>query len=108
MADRIEAYRSSQALLEGLQAFLIEEGEGLTHVNYRVLLKDGSETPWFFNARLQYGTEGWQVLSLESGQVLWAGPLAEITAFKIRPYYRARCIGFKNILFSLLSPEEAE
>ncbi|MFM9413248.1 hypothetical protein ACKQTC_02550 [Peptococcus simiae] len=108
MADRIESYKSPQALLEGLQAFLTEEGEGLTHVNYRVLIKDGRETPWLFNARLEYDAEGWQVVSLESGQVLWAGPSAAIVAFKIRPYYRARCIGFKNILFTLLSPEEAE
>lgn len=71
----------------------------LKFVNLKYKLKNESESGWFYD--VNFSTEGNSCIinfpRADRNNIIL--PLERLEYFKLRPYYVAACVGFKNIIF---------
>lgn len=99
--DWVEHFTSPEEMSEAIAVWRKEQGTALTHLNMRIKLYQEEESPWFFDVEHQLQADVWRVFNRENGQVYASVPINEIEWVRIRPYYRAACIGFKNFIFKV-------
>lgn len=99
--DWLEQFSSPEAIPGALALWREAQGEALTHLNMRIKLKEEAESPWFFDVRDEVVGEHWLLYARGDDQLYAEVPLAQLEWVRIRPYYRAACIGFKNSIFKV-------
>lgn len=95
-----EAYcDNGQAMVEDAHRLLFDEIGKIAFVNMRYKPYNNEQSAWFhdidFSAR-----EGQLVITFcNSDTPDVRVPLEEVAYIRLRPYYVARCVGFKNFIF---------
>ena len=92
-----EYFHNAREMVETIEKRLTTEGELIRYVNLRYKLTGEQETKWLYDVVLTLWDD---TLTLKTGDgQLISLALADLAYIKLRPYYYAACVGFKEFAF---------
>lgn len=95
--DWQEYFQSPREMVQTINARLEREKELIRYVNLRYRLYGQAETKWLYDVTLKLQGED---LQLETGDgKQYVLPLDAVEYIKLRPFYYAACVGFKEFTF---------
>lgn len=92
-----EYFDDAQAMVETIQKRLTLEGELIRYVNLRYRLYDDRETKWLYDVKLELHDTLLIITTGDDQRMELA--LADLEYIKLRPFYYAACVGFKEFTF---------
>lgn len=86
-------------MIEAAHQMIYESLGKLKYVNLKYKIKDAVESGWLYNVDFEVQDNKCLIKFLNADAEAIVLPVDEIDYFKLRPYYIAACVGFKNIIF---------
>ncbi|MDO4281964.1 MAG: hypothetical protein Q4C56_10070 [Peptococcaceae bacterium] len=99
MNDREISCASPQAMVEEAHQTIYESLGKLKYVNMKFKTRGNRESGWLYNVDFSHDGENMIITFPNSDQEAQHIALNNLEYLKLRPYYKAACIGFKNIVF---------
>lgn len=93
MMDWEEYFPSALLMMKAIDERLLADKERINYVNIRYKLLDEKESAWIYDITLKYHDSQIIIIS-KDGEVITLAE-NELDYLKIRPFYFAKCIGFK-------------
>ena len=90
-------FRDAREMVQTINTRLEQEKDLIRYVNLRYRLYGQAETKWLYDVILQL--QGEEVLLTTGDGKQYILPLGEIEYIKLRPFYYAACVGFKEFTF---------
>ncbi len=104
--DWQEYFQNPREMVETINTRLEREKELIRYVNLRYRLYGQAETKWLYDVTLTLAGE--ELLLTTGDGKQYALPLNEVEYIKLRPFYYAACVGFKEFTFHGHPEETAE
>lgn len=99
MIDKEIVCNGPREMIEAAHQTIYESLGKLKYVNLKYKCAGAAESAWLYN--VDFAIEGEQCvirfLNADAAPVML--PLERLEYLKLRPYYIAACVGFKNIIF---------
>lgn len=99
MTDKELYCKNAYDMINAAHETIYEALGKLKYVNLKYKCKDEKESPWLYN--VDFTVQGDQCvitfLNADAKPIYIA--VDSLEYFKMRPYYIAACVGFKNIIF---------
>ena len=92
-----EYFQDAREMAKAISTRLEREKELIRYVNLRYRLQGQAETKWLYDITLTLTED--QLLLTTGDDKHYALPLDEIDYIKLRPFYYAACVGFKELTF---------
>ena len=86
-------------MIEAAHQMIYESLGKLKYVNLKYKVKDTAESGWLYNVDFGIQDKNCLIKFLNADEDPISLPVDKIDYFKLRPYYIAACVGFKNIIF---------
>lgn len=99
MNDWEQHYTNVEVMVTEAAHLIYEELGKIQFVNMKYKLYNEEESKWLYKVRFEKQEKNLDIVSLETGETIRKLPLDAIELLRLRPYYYARCVGFKNFLF---------
>ncbi len=99
MNDFIYTFSDAQALLADCMDFLNRDKKKIRYINVKWMDEAGIESRWYYNVYIQQEKDDFVIYNVDEYDEAVRVPLNRLKQLKIRPYYYAACVGFKNIVF---------
>lgn len=103
--DWQEYFQDAQQMVLTINQRLEREKERIRYVNLRYRLYGQAETKWLYDVTLLLQEANLLVSTGDGKQILLS--LSELEYLKLRPFYYAACVGFKEFTFYAY-PEHAD
>ena len=95
--DWQEYFQDGRQMVETINQRLEREKTLIRYVNLRYRLYGQAETKWLYDVTLQVQDENVVIATGDEQQLVL--PLDEIEYIRLRPFYYAACVGFKEFSF---------
>lgn len=92
-------YANGKAMAEAAQQIILQDLGKIRYVNLKIKEQGKKESGWFFEVLFEVTPEHLIITGdalLENRLVI---PVDDIEHIRMRPYYYALCVGFKNFIF---------
>lgn len=86
-------------MIEAAHQMIYESMGKLKYVNLKYKVKDTTESGWLYNVDFEVQDDKCLIKFLNADEEPISLQVDEIDYIKLRPYYIAACVGFKNIIF---------
>ncbi len=106
--DFTESFSNTNDMVAAAQQFITKEAEQIRFVNLRYTLYNEEESRWLYHVDFRIADNRLVVWESDTGEELIQLPIGELYRLKIRPYYYAACVGFKNLVFVVNGNNETE
>ncbi len=91
--------KDAREMVENAHQTIYEQLGKLKYVNMKYKLKAESESRWLYNIDFMIKGDDCEIIFQNAADAPISLPLDALEFFKLRPYYIATCVGFKNIVF---------
>lgn len=91
--------KDAREMVENAHQTIYEQLGKLKYVNMKYKLKAESESRWLYNIDFMINGDDCEIIFKNAADAPISLPLDALEFFKLRPYYIATCVGFKNIVF---------
>ena len=102
--DWQEYFASAREMVQTIQKRLAQEKEAIRYVNLRYRCYGQAESKWLYDVTMTLEGEN-VILSTGDGRQE-SLPLLKVEYIRLRPFYYAACVGFKELYFYAY-PEDA-
>lgn len=99
MIDKEIFFHNSREMVLGAHKTIFEDMGKLKYVNLKYKQYNQSESRWLYNVDFSVEGDNCLIVFKNSDTPAIQVALEELEYLKIRPYYIAICVGFKNIIF---------
>ena len=99
MVDKEIFFENPKEMILGAHKTIFEDMGKLKYVNLKYKLSNQAESRWLYNVDFSIEEENCLITFKNSDAPDIKVALEELEYLKIRPYYIAICVGFKNIIF---------
>ncbi len=99
MYDKVFYCATPEEMVMSARKTIYENIGKLKYVNLKYKRKNEPESQWLYNINFYKSNEKCIVEFENSDENFLELPLDALEFLKIRPYYIAACVGFKNIIF---------
>ena len=99
MIDKEIVCDGPRDMIEAAHKTIYESLGKLKYVNLKYKCFDASESTWLYNIDFSIEGDDCEIRFLNADADPLKVPLNALEYFKLRPYYIAACVGFKNIIF---------
>lgn len=106
--DITETFKSTDELVAAAHAFITRDEAQIRFVNLRYTLYNERESRWFYHVDFKIDDGHLKVWDCDTGDVVLRLPTERLHRLKIRPYYYAACVGFKNLVFVVEDNNDTE
>lgn len=97
--DLMESFSNTHDMIAAAQNFITKEAEQIRFVNLRYTLYNEKESRWFYHVDFKIVDNRLVVWESDTEDELFRLSTERLYCLKIRPYYYAACVGFKNLVF---------
>lgn len=99
MIDREIICKDPYEMIEAAHQMIYESLGKLKYVNLKYKVLDQPESDWLYNVDFEVQDNTCFIHFLNADEENISLVVDQIEYFKLRPYYIAACVGFKNIVF---------
>lgn len=99
MNDMVMYSQNAREMVESAHQTIYEQLGKLKYVNMKYKLVNEEESKWLYNIDFEIKGETCEIIFQNAEDAPITLPLEQLEYFKLRPYYVALCVGFKNIVF---------
>ena len=99
MIDKEIFCQNASEMVTKAHKTIFEDMGKLKYVNLKYKLYNQPESQWLYNVDFSIENENCLITFQNSDTPSIVVALEDLEYFKVRPYYIAICVGFKNIIF---------
>lgn len=99
MIDKEIVCNGPREMIEAAHQTIYESLGKLKYVNLKYKCAGAAESAWLYNVDFAAEGEDCVITFLNADTEPIVVDLSSLEYFKLRPYYIAACVGFKNIIF---------
>ena len=96
--DWEEYFATVEEMVQGAKQRIEIDNERINYVNARYKRKNEKESAWLYDVTFA-AEDGFLQIWEKTGETPMRIPYDEVEYLKLRPFYFAICVGFKNFIF---------